>query len=196
MYSGITCELREVLLKDKPLAMLALSSKATVPVLQVNDQVLDESIDIMHWALSTADPDGWDSAQLKHELVVRNDGEFKAQLDRYKYFERYPEKSQQEYFELGQHFIAELEANMVADETGVNYLITPAMSAIDAAIFPFVRQFAHVERNAFAELPFEKVKAWLAARLESSLFTSVMRKYPFWQEGDGIQLFTKRAQAE
>lgn len=189
MYSGIRCELREVLLRDKPQAMLAVSKKATVPVLLVDDQVIDESIDVMKWALNQIEADGWNRVQLNDALLEQNDGEFKAQLDRYKYHDRYPEFTQREYFERALGFIDTLEQSMVPDGVGDYYLKTPNMSALDAAIFPFVRQFAHVDRAAFEKLAFVKVQSWLAARLASPLFNSVMVKYSIWQEGQEPVLF-------
>ena len=195
IYSGISCELREVLLKDKPPSMLALSSKATVPVLQVGEQVIDESIDVMKWALDKSDPDGWDQGQLDNELLARNDEEFKTHLDHYKYFDRYPESTQHEYFLRALDFIQALEAHMVENSSGAWYLITPKMSALDAAIFPFVRQFAHVDRAAFEGLPFNKVRSWLAERSDSSLFNTAMHKYPVWQEGQLGESFASKTPA-
>ena len=189
MYSGVVCELREVLLKDKPQAMLDISAKGTVPVLQLTDKVIDESVDVMRWALRQNDPKGWNHDELSSDLLKRNDGEFKSHLDHYKYFERFPEEEQVVYFERALAFIDTLESNMITNPSGEHYLLSPDLSAIDVAIFPFVRQFAHVDRNAFERLPFAKVKSWLASRLESALFSSVMPKYPIWQPDQKIQLF-------
>jgi len=112
-YAGIAVEHREILLKDKPQAMLDVSSKGTVPVLVLADDVIDESIDVMQWALSQNDPDLWLSHSLDHELILENDGSFKSKLDRYKYFERYPQCSQQSYFEDCLVYLEKLETSLV-----------------------------------------------------------------------------------
>ena len=178
-YSGITFELREVVLKNKPKALLDASVKGTVPVLvEKSGLVLDESVDIMRWALAQADPDGWAAETLDSSLVERNDDYFKYYLDRYKYFDRYPERPQQDYLTQACDFIAELESKLSSQS---RYLIGESPSALDMAIFPFVRQFAFVDKPVFDELPYPKVQQWLATLLDSELFLAVMLKYPAWQ---------------
>jgi glutathione S-transferase len=178
-YVGISFELREVVLKNKPQSMLDVSSKGTVPVLVLSDgTVLDESIDIMRWALAQSDPDDWSAQSLSNPLVERNDGDFKHYLDRYKYVDRYPDYPQQTYLQQACVFIAELESNLSQD---TDWLTGDTVSALDMAIFPFVRQFALVDKTIFAQLPYPNVQRWLYNLLNGELFHSVMLKYSAWQ---------------
>lgn len=180
-YAQVSCELREVVLKDKPEQMLAASAKGTVPVLLIDDHVVDESLDVMAWALSQADTGNWLRYPLQHPLITRADKYFKDQLDRYKYFERYPEQSQQDYFEQALIYLRELEASLVSDTaTGNYYLNSPKPTVLDIAIFPFVRQFAFVDKIKFDSLSLPKLQCWLNAWLQSPLFNAVMTKYPQW----------------
>ena len=195
-YSGVMCELREVVLKSKPAALLAVSPKATVPVLLVNSgtdqyKLIEESIEVIEWALNQSDPDDWlDQGQqtIIHDLIKRCDDEFKYWLDRYKYADRYPEHSEDFYFEKAQVFLAELESLLVASQVNSEqdkyYIQTPKISILDIAIFPFVRQFAFVNKDKFDSLELPKLKEWLAYFLESELFLSVMSKFPMWVEGE------------
>jgi|GEM_PF-172103 len=197
-YSGVTSELREVLLKNKPQAMLDVSSKGTVPVLLFDEltsdsnmtgQVLDESLDIMHWALTQSDPDGWNAELLKHPLIERNHDYFVNYLNRYKYFERFPEQSQQQYLTQACVFIGELEQALQDDGTGQYFIIGSNLSSVDIALFPFVRQFAFVDKEVFDHLPYPNVQNWLSTLLESGLFNAIMEKYATWQEGDAPNYF-------
>jgi len=181
-YSQIGYELREVVLKNKPQAMLQISAKGTVPVLiQDNGKVLDESLDIMRWALNQYDPNHWlgvpDDALA---LIKRNDDYFKHYLDRYKYFDRYPEQHQADYFDAAMVFINELEIYLQHNA----YLCAEHITLADAAVFPFVRQFAFVDKAQFDQLAIPKVQVWLETWLDSGLFNSVMSKYPPWEEGN------------
>jgi glutathione S-transferase len=186
--SGVTVELREILLRDKPGHMLELSPKGTVPVLQLaNGEVIDESIDVFHWALQINDPNAWlavDKDKLA-QLVERNDGEFKHWLDRYKYSVGYPEFSAEYYRRQAEVFIAELEQRLIASQ----YLLGSRLSGADMAILPFIRQFAFVDKAWFDSAPYPKVQAWLAEFLTSELFLAVMDKYPPWQVGDDVVYF-------
>lgn len=179
-YSGLKCELREVVLKNKPEQMLSISPKGTVPVLRLGDQVIDESLDIMRCALQTNDPDNWNVDELKHPLLERNDDYFKTYLDRYKYFDRYTEESQQAYLEKALVFVDELETFMHGASSDGYYLLSPELSAIDVAIFPFARQFAFVNKAAFDALDYPKVQVWLEQLLHSKEFLSVMGKFDPW----------------
>ena len=179
-YSGQECELREVVLKDKPQSMLDISPKGTVPVLQLDVGVVDESVEVMRWALSQNNPHGWSLSELDHELVKNNDGLFKNALDQYKYFDRFPEHPQSYYFEQAQSYLHILEQHMVANELGSYFLLNPQASAIDVAIFPFVRQLAFVDKVAFDQLDLPKLQQWLESHLESDLFKAVMQKYSAW----------------
>jgi glutathione S-transferase len=180
LYSGQEFELREVVLKNKPQSMLDISPKGTVPVLQLENSVVDESVDVMRWALSQNDPDAWLSSELDHELVTINDGAFKGVLDQYKYFDRFPEHPQSYYFEQAVAHLQTLELHMVANHLGLHFLLNGRMSAIDVAIFPFIRQLAFVNKPAFDELNLPKLQQWLDWHLESNLFKVAMQKYPAW----------------
>ncbi len=188
-YAGVKVELREVLLKDKPAAMLAASSKGTVPVLVLEDgTVLDESYDVMRWALAQHDPDGWLDDSLMEELdklVQQNDVEFKPWLDRYKYAVGYPEFSAEYYRSEGEQFLQVLEGHLEQHA----YLLRDTPCFADVAIFPFVRQFAFVDKEWFESAPYPRLQSWLEMLLASELFLGVMAKYPVWQEGDRPQLF-------
>jgi len=184
-YSGIQVELREVMLKNKPAELLQASPKATVPVLILpNGTVLDESRDIIHWALTQHDPDSW----LKHQnntLINTNDDSFKSALDHYKYAERFPEQCQAHYRSLGEVFLQTLESCLEQQDflTGHDAAIT------DIAIFPFIRQFAHVDLAWFEAAPYPQLQRWLQHHLQSNLFISVMKKYPAWQPSNKITIF-------
>ena len=182
-------EHREVLLRDKPAAMLAASPKGTVPVLVLPDgTVIEESLDIMRWALGCNDPLRWLApGKAMFDLVARNDGPFKQALDRYKYPNRYPGEDPLNHRAGGLDFLTEIEARL----TGSPFLFGEAMSLADAAIFPFVRQFAHTDRDWFAALGLPHLQAWLTAHLASPIFATVMKKYPVWSENracDGASL--------
>lgn len=173
-YSGVAVEIVEVSLKAKPAEMLAISPKGTVPVLDADGQVIDESLEIMRWALAQNDPDNWllggDSRIA--ELIEANDQVFKVHLNRYKYAERYPEQPMEVYRAEGAVFLQRLD-ELLADR---DYLLTEHPSLADIALLPFVRQFAHVDREWFAQTPFVRLQAWLPRFLESDLFTSIMKK--------------------
>lgn len=175
-------ELREVVLKDKPKGMLEISPKGTVPVLQLNDgKIIGESLDIMHFALvqSTSQLNYLYPDDLKtkiNELIEINDGEFKWALDRYKYSDRY-EESEEYYRDKGQVFLKRLNDLLQKN----NYLLGDDVSLADLAIFPFVRQFAHVDSEWFEQCEYECLKNWLDTWLRSPLFMSIMNKYNQWQ---------------
>lgn len=182
--SDIQCELREVVLRDKPAALLAVSPKGTVPVLVLPDQVLEHSLDIMLWALRHHDPEGWlqpaaGSLPDMLGLIAQCDGDFKHHLDRYKYPERYPGESAGAHREAGARFLEQLEARL-ADGL---YLFGPHPSLADRAIAPFVRQFAHTDTAWFAGQPWPALQRWLRTFLDSALFARVMTKYPQWHSG-------------
>jgi glutathione S-transferase len=177
--AGIEVEEIEVSLRAKPAAMLAISPKGTVPVLQLPDgTVLEESLDIMHWALAQHDPARWLDAPRPHaaQLVEENDVLFKPALDRYKYPARYlgtsAEQTADEYRSAAQAFPAALEARLAQQP----YLIGENLGWADAAVFPFIRQFAAVEPEWFAAAPFPHLKVWLANWLASPMFAAVMHK--------------------
>ena len=171
-YSGVPLSIVEVSLKAKPAQMLAASPKGTVPVLVCADgSVIEQSLDIMHWALARHDPDNWLQPGC-NELIEANDTTFKVLLDRYKYAIRYPEHPMAFYRAQGAEFLQRLEDVL----TRSPYLAGPALSLTDVALAPFVRQFAHVDRDWFAQAPYPHLNAWLERFLASELFSSVMRK--------------------
>ncbi len=181
-YAGIEVGLREVVLKDKPAAMLEASSKGTVPVLiETNGRVIDESLDVMAWALDQQDSDQWLKGEgLKDPLIDSCDNSFKHWLDRYKYAVRFPEHSEQWYRAQGECFLNQLE-QLLTDHC---YLRGDSLSVVDVAVMPFVRQFAAVDTNWWSGRPYPLVATWLERLLESDLFKGVMKKYPQWQDGD------------
>ncbi|WP_460372442.1 glutathione S-transferase [Pseudomonas sp. Tul1A2] len=173
-YSGVPVDIVEVSLKAKPAAMLAISPKGTVPVLDADGRVIDESLEIMRWALAQNDPGDWlleDDARIA-ELIEANDQVFKVHLNRYKYAERYPEQPMEVYRAEGAVHLQRLEALLNEHD----YLLADHPSLADIALLPFVRQFAHVDREWFAQTPYVRLQAWLQRFLESELFTSIMKK--------------------
>ncbi|WP_210558802.1 MULTISPECIES: glutathione S-transferase [unclassified Pseudomonas] len=173
-YSGVPVEIVEVSLKAKPAAMLAISPKGTVPVLDAQGRVIDESLEIMRWALAQNDPDNWvlggDSRIAG--LIEANDQAFKVHLNRYKYAERYPEQPMEVYRAEGALFLQQLDELL----EGRDYLLSDHPCLADIALLPFVRQFAHVDREWFAQTPYVRLQAWLQGFLESELFTTIMKK--------------------
>lgn len=183
--SGQQCELREVVLRNKPAEMLAASPKGTVPVLLAEDgTVLEQSLDVMLWALRRSDPAGWlqpatGSLQDMLALVARCDDEFKPQLDRYKYPERHPEGGETAR-EHGSGFLRDLEARLSASPQ----LAASHATLADAAVMPFVRQFAMVDQAWFDAQPWPRLRAWLSGWTASDLFERAMHKYAPWKSGE------------
>ena len=185
--SGLDFELREVVLRNKPADMLAASPKGTVPVLVLPDgQIIDESLDIMHWALAKNDPQGW----LKQgpltdmlALITTNDGPFKHALDRYKYPNRYPQESSgdEALFAAKQRCEAADWLQSLESKLDRGWLFSHQASLADMATLPFVRQFAHTNATWFAAQPWPKIQAWLAQFEVSALFDSVMSKHTPYQ---------------
>ncbi|ROM28666.1 glutathione S-transferase [Pseudomonas protegens] len=177
-YAGVPLRIVEVSLKAKPAEMLALSAKGTVPVLALEDRVIDESLEIMHWALAQHDPEDWrltadPTAQAQMAaLIAENDQVFKVHLNRYKYAERYPEAPMEHYRAQGEAFLARLDSLLQQRR----YLLAAHPSLADMALLPFVRQFAHVDREWFAQTPYRSLQEWLQERLASELFLAVMAK--------------------
>lgn len=173
--SGASHELREVKLSAKPQAMLAASPKGTVPVLVLSGgKVIDESLDIMRWALWNHDPEHWlerDDAV----LIVANDGAFKHDLDRYKYPDRFGADALA-HRASGLAFLRELDARLAR----AGQLCGFDRGFADAAIMPFVRQFAAVDSEWFDGLPLPHLKRWLSGHLASDLFATIMLRLPPW----------------
>jgi len=192
--SDIKVELREVHLKDKPAQMLQASPKGTVPVLTFNgdisdadsadapgkQNVIDESLEIMLWALKQSDPLSWlaeSSLSQSLALIETNDRCFKKWLDRYKYAIRLPEHEQHYYFERGLSYLSELDSLLMRNQ----YLLDNTPRLADYALLPFVRQFAMVDKLKFDNCPLQHLKQWLSELLDTKLFKQAMLKYPKWQ---------------
>ena len=182
--SGVRCELREIRLRDKPSAMLEASPKGTVPVLVLADgQVIEQSIEIMRWALSLNDPEGWLERD-DPSLIAENDGSFKHSLDRYKYPERH-DADPVEHREQGLAFLNKIDALLSAD----GQLGGARRGLADAAIMPFVRQFAATDREWFDTQALPRLHVWLEGHLASDLFTATMIRVAPWSEGDPSVFF-------
>lgn len=178
--SRTTFELREVRLAAKPAELLAKSPKGTVPILVLPDgKVIDESLDIMGWALKNADPEGW-LDRVDDELIAENDGPFKHDLDRYKYSERNTDSSLA-HRERGVKFLRKLDRHL----SGGNWLAGSLRGLTDAAIFPFVRQFASVDRGWFEAQSLSCLQPWLDQYGRSDLFQSIMQRVPAWSPAVG-----------
>ena len=181
-YAGIPVEIREISLKEKPPSMVAISPKATVPVMQHGNLVLEQSLDIMRWALSQHDPDGWltdENTVDVNTLIDANDSSFKKILDQYKYPSRFPELNPVDVLTsaLNQHLRSLNDRLMKAQ-----FLLGAKLSMADVAIFPFIRQFHMVDETLFSLYQLEPLKKWLNDRMESDLFLSIMQKHPVWQD--------------
>lgn len=179
LVSGTAFEIREILLRDKPEAMIAASPKATVPVLVLHDgQVIDESLDIMHWALNQNDPEQWleghDAA-----LVATFDDRFKHHLDRYKYPDRHG-TDPVEHRAAGLALLHRLDARLSTS----NHLDRNTRAFTDIALMPFVRQFAAVDRRWFEAQPIPQVHRWLTDLIASPLFEQAMIRLKPWQPTD------------
>jgi glutathione S-transferase len=185
--SGMNVELREVVLRDKPPEMLAASPKGTVPVLVLPEgRVIDESLDVMHWALTQNDPENWLIRQ-DAILIAANDGDFKAALDRYKYPHRYAIEDNRPYRMVCYEVLVEIEARLAAG--GMDYLGGDSAGFTDVALFPFIRQFAATDQAWFDAQPLPHVQDWLKGLVSSAFFASIMEKYPQWRAGDEATLF-------
>ena len=189
LFADLPVELREITLKNKPAKMLAISPKGTVPVLQLADGVvIEESRDIMEWALEQQDPQELLNPKTLHQgntLIEQNDQEFKHWLDRYKYADRHLEMTQTEYRQKGEAFLQILEALLTKN----TYLLGDSVTIADIGIMPFVRQFAHVDRDVFYSLPYPKLQIWLKNWLAHPLFIQAMTKFQPWQDGDEPVIF-------
>lgn len=191
VVSQQTCELREVVLRDKAEEFLATSPTATVPTLKTIDgTVIDESLDIMLWALDINDPEKWlEPAQGSKaemlELISACDGDFKSNLDRYKYHTRYDGVDGLVERDKAGCFLWRLNARL----ENSRYLWGDRVSLADMAIAPFVRQFANVDRHWFECEDWGHLTRWLNDFLNSERFLSIMDKFPKWKAGNALTLF-------
>ena len=181
--SSQTCKLREVVLRNKPPELIAVSPKGTVPILVLPDgRVIEESLAIMYWALDRNDPEGWltpqnDDRDDVDALIAENDGPFKDNLDRYKYPTRYEISDPLLYRTQGEVFLKKLNTRLLK----TNYLCGNVFTFADAATSPFIRQFANNDREWFNGLNLSGIQHWLQSILESDRFLNVMGKYPPWE---------------
>ena len=182
--SGTECELREVKLADKPAALLETSPKGTVPVLALPDgTVLEQSLDIMRWALGYSDPEDWLAGD-DIDVLDRIDGPFKHHLDRYKYHTRY-DSDADAHRAAALHILRELDMRLAERKQ----LCGPTRTLTDIASFPFIRQFANHDREWFDAQDVPELQRWLNGHLESDLFRSIMTKHDPWTPDDKPVLF-------
>ena len=194
--SGQECELREVVLRNKPPSLLQASPQGTVPVLVLPPtpdgtpgRVLEHSLDVMLWTLQRHDPDGWlapsqGSRQEMLALIAQCDGPFKQALDRCKYPNRYPDADPTLARAQAMAWLQTLETQLAEQP----FLFGTHTALADMAIAPFVRQFAGIDAGWWESQPWPRLQAWLAQWQSSPLFESVMHKLPAWVEGtEGVR---------
>lgn len=185
-YCGIELEQRDILLKDKPEAMLQASPKGTVPVLVLPcGKVIDESRDIMLWALAErADSHALLGDQQQQDainaLLNLCDYEFKPYLDKYKYWVGHPESSQLDYRRCAEVFLQQLERTLEQQ----SFLLGNALTLAELGIFPFIRQFANVDIKWFEQSPYPCLRNWLNNLINSDAFVVIMQKHPLWSAGE------------
>ena len=184
--SGITVELREILLRDKPDAFVAASAKATVPVLvQTDGTILEESRDIMFWALGQNDPENWlacwhqDKAKVT-AFLDELDGPFKTHLDRYKYDSRYEGEDAITHRSAGAAFLQRIDSILATQP----WLSGGAAGLMDYASLPFIRQFRIADPDWFDHQPWPHLHPWLQGFLDAAQFAAIMTKYTPWQDGE------------
>lgn len=191
-YTAIDYELREVSLKCKPAALLNASAKATVPTMVLSDSsVIDESTDIINWSLQKSDPAQWLRANKNghlRDLMAENDQDFKQHLDHYKYADRHPQHPAAHYRDQAGIFLQKLE-NSLKDTP---FLLDRELSLADVFIFPFIRQFAFVDKPWFDQAPLPALQKWLKTMLASELFNQVMKKYSIWCENDEAVIISQQ----
>ena len=185
--SGIKVELREILLRDKAPEFLASSPKGTVPVLVApSGQVIDESFDVMRWALAQSDPEEWlNMPAAGHDWIARCDGPFKQALDHTKYAVRYPDLDLQKERARASEFLQDLDTQIAGSE----WMFGADCTLADMALLPFIRQFANIDNAWFDQQPWPNLQRWLARFLASELFANIMVKYDKWTTGDAALTF-------
>ncbi len=183
LQAGTPVALREIKLSAKPEAFLAASPSGTVPCLELPDGVIDESLDIMTWALGRNDPDGWlDMPAAGRDWIARCDGPFKHALDRMKYASRYPDEDSAAHRAAACAFLSDLDAQIAT-------WVFARPTLADAAILPFVRQFAFIDKPWFDAQPWPRLQGWLERGLASDAFARVMTKQPLWAPGHSAAVF-------
>ena len=186
-YCNIKVEIREISLKDRPQSLYHISKKGTVPViLTKNNTVIDQSLDIMIWALNKKNNQTWlNENSEEKDLINLNDIEFKKWLDKYKYHDRYPENSKESYRDECNAILVTYEKKLIKNQ----YLINNNISIVDIAIFPFIRQFANIDYKWF-ENNYIYLNKWLKEISESKLFLSIMNKYDTWHKNTEPKIVT------
>ena len=190
--ANIECELREVKLSKKPDHMLEVSPKGTVPVLILEDEVIDESIEIVNWVLSLNNIfEGNISNQqtLQTENLIKIfDSKFKYHLDRYKYSTRYENVNTEEDRSECLKILIEIE-NLISKE---EWFFGKKINKLDISILPFIRQFRIADEQWFDEqLSISSIQKVLFNFLDSDLFQDIMFKYEVWEEGSTSVYFPK-----
>ncbi len=183
--AGLDPEYREVDLSDRPAHLRSISHKATVPVVQLADgTVIDESLDVMRWALGQNDHDGWlprnQEVAETDALIATNDGEFKHDLDRFKYDDRYEDSDPIKARDRAECFVAELDARLRCHR----FLLGDSVAFADVAIFPFLRQFARTDPDWFGSTPHAAVRCWLAGWETNPRYRAIMTKLTPWRPGN------------
>jgi glutathione S-transferase len=188
-------KLRAITMKNKPEEMLQVSPKGTVPVLVFPDlhneysttsKVIDESLDIMVWALQQNDPedllhkDNPENLIEMLELIRRNDKEFKPQLEIYKKSKRFRTGTEVEERQKCEVFIAELEVRLTTENLSGGYFVGEKPGLIDYALIPFVRQFSRVNKAWFKQAPYPLLRSWIEQQMQTRLYAKAMEKYPLW----------------
>jgi glutathione S-transferase len=190
---------REVNLNNKPVEMITASAKGTVPILVLGDElapatVIEESVDVMLWALTENDPDNLLS---KHDptalakmlkLISQFDDEFKTCLNAYKCAKRYRENNITECRQACEGYIKVLEKRLATNKGQQPYIMSAQESLADIALLPFIRQFAKVERQWYQQSPYPKVRQWLNHYLQSAMFTKVMARHVLWEKNSEQKL--------
>ena len=177
----VTIEHREIILKDRPEALHSISKKGTVPVLSIDSStIIDESLDIMIWVIDHCSLDWLDyDKNMQLEIIKVNDLNFKQRLDKYKYYDRHPESSYEFYQEECKQFLLRYDSLLESN----SFLCGEKIQCLDIAIFPFIRQCAHIDSKWF-EKEFINLNRWLESLKSCSLFFSIMHKLPIWNQRD------------
>ena len=195
-YAKQKVALRDLVLSNKPDEMLAVSPKGTVPVLVTELEtgqtvVIDESLEVMLWALNESDPDNLLHSESPHLLtemlllISQFDHEFKTCFDKYQCAKRYHEDSLESERKACEKYIADLEHRLQNNE----FLISDKTSLADIALLPFIRKFSKVERQWYLQSPYPKLRAWLNNYLQSRMFSKVMTQHSLWVEKRELVVF-------
>jgi len=198
-YAKQKVALRDVVLTNKPDEMIQVSPKGTVPVLVFNEEtktpkIIEESLEVMLWALQESDPDNYLQSGMPHllaemlSLISQFDHEFKACFDKYQCAKRYHEDSLEKDREACEKYIAELEQRLNQHD----FLMSNTPSLADIALLPFIRKFSKVERQWYLQSPYPKLRSWLNHYLQSRMFSKVMTKYPLWLENKEVIIFGEK----